>query len=396
MNRLKVQKGQITTSIFVLFLFIVITNDALQFRTSYHGLDADPYCSSVMALQQGRDPYIMANYPAMPVTMHYTYMPVHLPVMRLACSLHSNHRLSVYIFQLSCIFMSLAYILYFIRKPQTIIWLFVIVLTGFRGFRAFLDTANMAGVEFSIFLASCCLIYRNNLFSAATGLGLMASLKLMPLSFISLFYMIKNISLLKKFQMVGISILSFAAMILISLTLFHTFFDSWLNSLFGQLPQASSIAEIWRGYEESSLFGLLVGGSLKSFLMSPQFSPLYFSTVLLLVGGYVWWIITSPPGKDGNDTFYVGLILLILLLPRLKPYTYLLATAPLFFYSLHLNVRNKITIFITACLLPYFIEKNSFSQEIRDYRQLISLGMTYIIILCKRSRPDSKFISTIG
>ena len=61
MKRLIIQKDHLATSIFGLFLFIVLINDSLQFRTSYHGLDADPYCGSVIALQQGRDPYICTD-----------------------------------------------------------------------------------------------------------------------------------------------------------------------------------------------------------------------------------------------------------------------------------------------------------------------------------------------
>ncbi|MFN3491230.1 MAG: glycosyltransferase 87 family protein, partial [Anaerolineales bacterium] len=247
-------------------------------------------------------------------------------------------------------------------------WLYGIVLctTGLFNIGWAMITGNISAIEFLLFSLSAFLLHRNKINISVFLLGLMAGMKLIPILYLPAFLFLQT-DIKNKIATVSWSMLGFLSLPLLSLMTSPHLFPSYLRQLFGLIPnQHTPFSEFTPNGLNPSLSIMLF--SFFRIESQPESLNLIFSLIIYAFGIFVlYFIFKSSPKSSGTEInlklFSVGIILLTIVMPRLKPYSF--PPTLLCFYLLSREQSNliKSAYLILLSIVPTFLHLIYFYTE---------------------------------
>ncbi len=280
------------------------------------GQDVQVYCQAGAGAASGNNPYLTSEIHTF---LSWNYLPIYLPLARLLCSppldLWSNY---VLIYTFLIVLSSLAWC-----SGEGWGKAVFISLCIFLGFGWTLYSGNWVVIEFLLISAGFGLVKRHRWEAAAAVLGLNASLKLIPVFYLSLFAFLPQ-DRSTRFRSMATGLSAFLAPLLLSFLLYPKIMPTFFLQLTGNIPNQHNPLQENGGFYNPSI-AFLITAVLQLDLQEWNL-PISILTGLTGLGLLFLYFRKNTPTPENppDKLFAFGFILLFLFLPREKPYSYLL------------------------------------------------------------------------
>lgn len=355
------------------------------------GWDFKTYCAATKAYGDGKDPYYSKNiYDYIKEDISYIYPPLALLFFKPFC--YTSPRLTYFIawtllLIASMIILSKADIIN--RKSDWIndwILLITIFCSGFLAVYWNYITGNIGIIELFLFSIAVYMIKKGRNIHASLALCVSSFLKLTPIFFTLIFLLKKDkvVNIVKYLLagVVGLIILS-----AISLAIYPDISHSYYMSMTGKIEgQHSPFTEGGGSSNPSSKFFIahllnIIGADSNALNIGMRivFAAIVFSLLIYLAYLY---------RNDFFKIFLVATLAILLVLPRLKPYSFTYALIPAYFLIKDLSYGKKYIFLSIISALPiiltlidkYAPSLPSYISLFLMYRQLIALMIFYFSI----------------
>lgn len=362
--------------VFVLFLGSLVAvlfdlDHARAFSPS-RGRDAEIYCAAREAYDAGLSPYLVPNLKRFRAVDFSFVYPLHaLLPLRPFCSGDATFRFTVLYW--ACLALA-----FFLSASRLGAWsdrglVAVLFLGGFSGTAYSFATGNIGLVELLGFSVCYYFLIRHRPAMAALALGATASFKLVPLLFaFSFLFLVRPQT---RGRLVVYSCLPLAAGFAISYAMNPSFFRDFVLQLLGLHPnQHAPINEVWP--EGNPVFLL----ALKVFFADLRIdSPVLISAVAaVMIFTMITLLITlRRSGLDDVRLFSMGTLFVMLLMPRMKPYSFTYAVLPVFFLIQGRPRSLQVGILLLSVWVPALL----FNQHIMALAEYLARGPMQVWVL---------------
>ena len=223
---------------FVIVILVAAYNLAIVAKfDSSTGWDLDMLCRSFAALSEGKDPYIVANIGG---SLQFPYPIVTAYPATFLCPIHAAWPHAYVMVYLLLIAGSCAALTYFLLHNITEAALVAIVsISAFAAFHALAVTGNIAILEVPFAVLTIVAVHRQRFVVGGFALGLMSSLKLLPLVGVIAFAILP-VRWAQKARAIAASLLTFGAIQLVNIMISGPYGPSYLKQLFGRIPDQIS------------------------------------------------------------------------------------------------------------------------------------------------------------
>ncbi|MBD3422681.1 MAG: DUF2029 domain-containing protein [Chitinivibrionales bacterium] len=347
--------------------------------------DFNIYCCACDAHSQGRNPYLVQNIEVCTQReISFTYLPVVLPVFKALCRF--ENKILTYHFLWS-ILLALNFVLIaFVFKFKHLATIVAIVMAGYSTTYWNFYTGNIGLFESLLFITFLLLVLKNRLFLATVPLTVISSLKILPLVFVSLLFFTPD-STGRKVKAAGMTLLLFATIHLLSFVAYQDIYPSYLAAVTGsQASQHSAIKEEG-GKHNPSLMNFINDAVSDEKEFDPAALTAYVILAALIIGIY-FLILQRNAAMDSKAKISLFALVLLLILPRLKPYSFGYAFLPVAILMANMKTANKLFIVLISCGFTFvMLVSTSFAPGLLkyvviDYMQLGSLvaAIAYIFL----------------
>lgn len=358
------------------------------------GWDFKTYCSAVKAVEEGKNPYFLKDLKEYGEGyLSFLYPPSSIILFKVFCFF--DKKVSYHFLWLLLLIFSF-FLIKLCDKNFNSFFLMTLLITGFTATYHNFRSGNVGLLELFFFSFVFLFLIKEKYSLFAIFLNITAWLKVIPILYGGLFIFLKT-SRLKKLKTLSFLLIIFVFINFSSYVFYPKIISSYYFSVTGKIDnQNSPLNEIGDFSNPSSLFffkelfSRLFG---LNNLISFAFFILFLALVILL-----FFIIRGQ--RIGNlDLFSFGILSILLMLPRLKPYSFTLALLPIYFLTKDFDYKGKFWTITMASLLPlllamfsYFLKlfrlDSGFYDQIlflSSYRQLFCLFALFVYIL-KRVR----------
>ncbi|HCK64985.1 MAG TPA: hypothetical protein DHW49_01865 [Anaerolineae bacterium] len=351
-------------SIIALFLFLFALNLGLKnFQTSR---DLEVFCQAGKVIANGGNPYLTSE---LGLELSWNYPSALAYGFYFVCPLFNLEQNYIWIY---AILFFVGTMLWLTRKD----WLYGIILcsTGLSTLGWTMITGNVSTFEFLLFSISILLFFRKKINASVFLFGMFASLKLIPILYLPAFLFFQN-SVKDKAKIILWSLAGFISLPLLSFIASPHLFAWYLKQTFGLIPnQHNPLGEFTELFLSPSL-----SITLFSFLgLESQLEKynLIISFVMYALGILLLYQIAKSQRWTENEIFSLGIIILTITLPRLKPYSFLPALLCFYLVSKGQNNLIKAIYLVLLSILPILSHLLFFYTEMSE-----SLILTFHQIL---------------
>lgn len=349
-----------------------------------HGWDAQIFCAAARTAGSGGNPYDVRQ---LGLNLSWNYQPYLLALFKALCQAPVNFASSYPILYVVLLISGVA-----VWKPGSDPLLAMILsLGGFCGFTWAIRTGNVAVPEFLLISLVTVLLERRKWYLGGVILAFLASLKLLTIAYLFLLVFVPEATS-KRLRVLAISLLVFALTFGISYALYPNLMKPFSEQLFGLIPDQHNA---W--IETARMTNLPLAFFLTDVLALLGIHFTAPSTVVvgtLLSFGIVFQVfrkVLSPHfiREHFLDFFNLGVIAITLILPRLKPYSFLMVV-PAVFYLLrsHGKLRQGMVV-ILSVVFPAVILLFQLTVGVRHeaadlllaYAPTISLLATFALLI---------------
>jgi len=383
----------------VLLCIILLLLTAVQLfvglSNPHSGMDFRVNVGAIQSVNHGEDPYFLLNVNQ--YTHEYipfTYAPHTLLIVWCLQFLFSIQSIWIYYALLVAFMVIDGYLIVTLDQKPEYLFFIVLLVTGFVS--TFWNFYNGDKDFIFLFLFACIfhLLLKEKFWQSSIVLGLLGSFTLVPLPFVALSLAIKR-PILKRIQYILLSIGIVAAIFLITWLINPALFESYIKTFQGSSSQL---------YEKSDrktptpflMFGVLLnpanGGITIPLILV---SLVYFCLII----GSSWYVIKKNQ-ENPLKVYSLAMFAIFMVLPRIKPYYFIVLAIPLYFLFKDFSYKIKILVFVVISLLPLFFWflqnfiKNyypqiyyigSFPYMISEYAQTLSLFLIFAITIALES-----------
>lgn len=354
--------------------------------TTNIGVDFDyrVYQGAVFAFNSGLDPYILSNLPGV---LPYTYLPHMLIFLSLLVNSFVYH-----LFILVILGISFYFVLKLDNTPDVLFLSLLFFVYSMNAYWTFL-TGNISGPLFLLFTTLSFYLLKDNHYNlSALSLGFMSSWSVFPLIFSFSFLSIPR-SLLFRVRLILISFSVPILLFIVSYILNPGLGWSFLGSL---TSDNSALRDM--GGVDTPQPNLLFDHLATQLGLSWHFSLI----CLVLFGFLILFLSYLFLKQNPNSKMLVYSYLFLaafLLLPRIKPYYFILLVVPLYLLMKEYNYELKLLV-LGIFSLPYLIFLNSwltpgqrwFPSLFYLYSPILSLFVLFIFIFLINRRIGTNFI----
>lgn len=388
---------KVAFSIFCLLLlfanFLLLLS---RFRVS--GSDSQIYYGAVKAWENGNNPYLLENikqYSAGPFT--FVYPPISIPFFKI---LHfGNPRVTYYLIWTIALVCTIAIIARADKKSDLFL-LTVLLVTGFLATYWNYLTGNVGLIELLLFAMVFYGIIKEKYLISAVFLPLTAVLKIAPLLYATLFVYLKS----DRVKIIKILATIFTLFVLISglsYVLHPNISSTYYLSITGHFDQQHSPLYETGGVTNPSSLTLI-----RAFLerLLPNYMGLSILLYVLFIAVIIvmFYIFLSRGDRNFLEIFSIGVLAIMLILPRLKPFSFVFALLPLYFLTKNLDYKHKTLLILLASALPLvfyfsgdswrlFWSPNLLVSGLWNYNQLLLLIAVFAFLIWTYSGKATAF-----
>jgi hypothetical protein len=273
------------------------------------------------------------------------------------------------------------------QKPQYLFFITLLLTAFISTFWNFL-TGNKEILFLFLFACVFYLLVKEKFWQSSIVLGLMGSFTLVLLPFTALNLAI-NRPVLKRIQYIFLSIGLVAAIFLITWLINPALFESYIKSISGKYA-------LYEPSGRTTLTPFLMFGVLLNQTNSGITIPLILVSlvyVCLIVGASGYVILKNQ--ENPLKVYSLAMLAIFMVLPRIKPYYFIVLAIPLYFLFKDCSYKIKILVFAVISLIPLFFwyfpiffshypeiyRTGSLPYLISTYAQIISLFLIYAIAI---------------
>jgi hypothetical protein len=382
------------------FLVVVIIGLVFQmiflFVTQGHGWDASVYCSTANAYKNSSNPYLVGN---LGPSMHMLYQPIFLDVFSFLCG--SLGYITTYPF----IFLGILLLcVWIISDKEEVLFNLTLGIGCFYAFGWSVQSGNFAILELFFFTVGLYFLKKEKWKWSGLFFGLAASMKMLPLIYILAFLIIHE-KLAIRLKAILFGLIGFSIPLVFSFLFHPSLINDFINQLLGKIPgqvppllEAGGMSDPAFTRFFSDVFHIS-SSPLSIIIIAIVFSIFFGLPVLVFL-----LRVVSPLLSTEERTYWLFaaiFILITLLMPRLKPYTFL-DLFPLFYLIARKESNFRHVIIIVLCvLLPVgiydlYLLHLHFKWEIPrvlgllfDYGSSLSLMLGFIVLLFMKTTKIS-------
>jgi hypothetical protein len=353
------------------------------------GHDFVVYCDAATAFGSNLNPYYVSNLEHS--SLSFVYPPITLPVFAAMCSLKNLFPIDVVYTLYYSILLVFTYIV--VKKSEDssdsrtqTLFLVTLLVSGYIGAFWNFSTGNigiLGGAALAVLYFG---LNRDREWLGILSISLVSIFKIFPALFaiahsISSKSSGRAIKLLSRYMILG------GLSVGVSYILFPELMHSYYLAITGQLPQHSPINE-GGGASTPALLFLLIG--IGEFMFGSGASGVALYLVLLSLVAAALLKIYKKENIDRATILSFSIIGILLLIPRLKPYTLSYAVIPTYYLVKDWNIEGKTLILIFAVVIPSIarvlqfiipaIYETGMPFYLRpiNYAQPISLGLVFV------------------
>lgn len=319
--------------------------DLVRIDLSKSGWDMQVMCAAVKTYLNHDNPYLTDNLQQYTqYKLSFPYPILVMPLLKSACANDPQY----YLILLVTMYAALM-IIAGMGARHNLWFLLCLMIAGFKNTQWLVYTRNIALLEMVIYFISSLFIYKRWGRWGNCFLGAAAFLKIFPL----IFCLLKSICDKNKLQTLAQTLGIFFILHIISYLLAPELFDSYVRIVAGFSNGHAPIKEVFRGGISNP--NLL---SLSHNLLAPFIS----NKAAWVVGGLVYLMAVLSLGRiwlhfrrlhlSHNDIFSLGVLFIMIISPRMKPYSFFFAIPPVFFLTEEWSLKNKLWIIVLCCVFP--------------------------------------------
>ncbi len=369
------------------------------------GWDFTIVCRAMRALEHGDDPYIVENLAKHagddfgPARFPFVSPPVCIGLFRGLCFFNrffspgTTYRIA-WSLLLAASFLFIWRSTSRRRPGPEPLFLAALLATGFMAAYWNFLTGNFALIELALLSVAFYGVMRKKYYLAGAFLTVMGLVKFLPLLFGGLFLLLPG-GKRTRAKVIALMLLLFVLVNLASYALAPGLMRSYYMAATGRLPQYSPMQEGGSKWNPSLFFlveevaGRLSGNKAIAF---PVLYGLYACFIVLAFLTYA-----RREERAFADIFSLGVLALLLLLPRLKPYSFILALPSVYFLTRGLDMRGKFLTLLAVSAGPLLFAGTVWRTGdfllpgiVRDYGQAIWL---LVFFTAYRLGPGSRVIA---
>ncbi|MCK9630606.1 MAG: DUF2029 domain-containing protein [Methanoregula sp.] len=268
-------------------------------------------------------------------------------------------------------------------RPEYLL-LFTLVFTAFISLSWNFLTGNKAIVLMFLFVVALFLLVHNRLYLSAAVMGIMVSFSLVPLPFIALYLVVRR-PLRDRVCAILASAGTVAGIFFVSFLLYPALMGSYLRFLTGG---ESPLFEIggWNTPTPYLMFSDLlsraqIGGSVTLAIVS----VVYIALVLVPV-----YFLIRDDTKTDLFVYSLATLAIFMILPRTKPYDFILLAVPLYFILKGYTYPWRIAALAGISLMPLavwyalgLLPDGALPYVLDQYVQAVSLFFVFALVVVK-------------
>jgi len=315
------------------------------------GFDMNIGCSAVYAWEDGFDPYI-AKHISMYSGYLYSYGPPPISILGVKLVCLYNPRVAYYTIWSLCLLATFI-ILIKAYKGREALLLMILLLSGFATVLFNFWTGNAGIPQMLLFSLIIVFILKDKYYIAAFLLGITASLNIWPLAFGALFLFAPK-PVIFRLKLIILSFAAFALVNLSSYILFPDITDSYYQSVAGMLDsQHSPVKEILEGGSMANPAPVLGMKTISNLLFGETIAPLVILEITY-VGfiGFTFFNYTLRRNHDFLCIFSLGVLSILLIMPRLQAYSFVFALIPMYLLMTNFSLKDKFVALLIVSVTP--------------------------------------------
>jgi len=366
-------------------LFLCVTDP-------YAGVDYRVYKAGVLLFNQGEDPYPLQNiHQITRDVILYTYPPHTLLFYWVLQFFFVFQSMWIYYGFLIALLIASGYIIVRLDKKPHYLFLITLLLTGFVSMYWNFYSGNKDIMFLFLFAGIFHLLVQEKFWQSSIVMGLMGSFTLVTLPFVALYLAVRK-PIVDRIKYMLLSVGVVAAIFLISWLLNPALFVSYLETLQGSTSPLFDKPGIWTP-TPFLIFGLLLNQTNGGMTIPMILVSLVYACIVI---GASWYIIKKNQ-ENPLRVYSLTMFAIFMVMPRLKPYYFIILALPLYFIFKDCSYKIKILVLTVISLVPlcfwYYSEayrSTPLPTTISAYIQTISLFLIFAVtIALEYYRPVS-------
>jgi hypothetical protein len=376
---------------YVILCLALITLTAYQFvairEDPTAGWDYYVFAGAIQSFAHGQNPYILANvnqYVGENTggNLPFTYPPHTLYFFWLLDLFFIFHSIVIYYILLVVLLIISGYLLLRIDQKPHYLFLITLLVTGFMGTAWNFGTGNKDIFFLFLFAIIFMLLLKEKYWHSSIIMGLAAGISLITAPFVALYLAVRRPPL-ERLTYIFLSGGVVAALFVVSYCVNPTYLVSYIGTL--ERNSTSPMYDVG-GFNTPTPFlmfwDLLKGVNLEGVLPVAIVSCGYIGLIL-----YATWNYCGKNRENTLQIYSVVMLAIFMILPRIKPYDFILLVIPLYFLFKDYSYRIKSLVFVVISLPLYFwycnfvVYTTGFPFLLGVYTQTYSLILIFIILI---------------
>ena len=354
------------------------------------GWDYRVFMGAVQAFDHNQNPYDVANVNQYTGdNLPFTYPPHTLFFFWLLQFFAIFQSIWIYYALLVVLIIAGGYLILTLDNKPDYFFFATLIFTGFISLFWNFITGNKDVLFLFLFSCILTLLVKKKFWQSSILMGLAGAISLITIPFIALYLIIKR-SWIERLKYIFLSVGVIAALFILTLWISPSLLSAYLATITG----TSSPLYDSGGYNTPSPFSMFgdllaragIGGILPLAAVSAVF--------VCLIGGAAWYCIRK--NRQNELALYsLGMLFLFMILPRIKPYDFIILIIPLYFLFKESSYRGKMLFFGLISLLPLFVwyypwidPSDSLPYIIDTYPQTISLFLITVLVFLREWYKD--------
>lgn len=371
---------------YVAVCLAIIALTAFQLFVIYQDPSADwdyrVYSGAVQAFDHAQNPYILED-----VTRYvggdlpFTYPPHTLYFFWILDLFSVFENIVIYYALLVVLLVISCYLIATIDNKPDYLFLITLLVTGFMGTVWNFGTGNKDIMFLVLFALIFVLLVKKKYWQSSIVMGLTAAISLITGPFVAIYLVVKR-PVVDRLTYILVSGGVVALLFLLSYCVNPTYFASYIDTLRGGTSPLYDIG----GYNTPTpylMFGdLLKGVNISGIIPIALVSCAYIGIIL-----YATWKYYGKNRQDTLEIYSIVMFAIFMMLPRIKPYDFIILTVPLYFLFRNCSYRMKILMFaiISLPIFGWYMNFLDYPYDIPFllgiYTQTYSMFLIFIVII---------------